>query len=211
MPRTSASTRIHRGFGRTSAAVPSMSSHLTPNEIHAGLAWLAASGRVGYDLSEQTRFHRDLTVDADKILRRSPRLRGAYRLVEHNALTPNGPGWRVRGNNDTYDVSGHACSCPWHLTHGETRGPCKHVLAVALTPRSPRSPRFLTYLAHSPRSVRMRPLLCAHHDRRCISRSPMVQASRWSPARHRIERSHLEAGSTRRSGDWCCCPSREVQ
>lgn len=101
-------------------------------QVRAGLAWLAASGRVGFDLAEQTRFHRDLPVDAEQVLRRNPRLGGARRLVDRGAVARDGSGWRVRGDHATYLVADGTCSCPWVVEHGESRGPCKHLLAVAL-------------------------------------------------------------------------------
>lgn len=108
------------------------SAGLSDDQVHAGLAWLSASGRVGYDLSEAAYFHRELPVEADAVLRRSPRLRGARRLIERNAVTTAGAHWSVRGNNDTYQVSRQECSCPWGREYKGSRGPCKHVLAVAI-------------------------------------------------------------------------------
>ena len=108
------------------------SSGLTPAEVRTGLAWLAACGRIGHDLVEQARFHRDLPVDSEKVLRRNPRLAGARRLVEAGAVTADGDAWRVRGDHNTYAVRDGRCSCPWEVEHDGSRGPCKHVLAVAL-------------------------------------------------------------------------------
>ncbi len=105
---------------------------MSAEEVRTGLAWLAASGRVGFDLTEQARFHRDLPVDGEKVLRRNPRLAGARRLVERGALAADGAGWLVTGDHDTHRVQGQNCSCPWVTEHGRSRGPCKHVLAVAL-------------------------------------------------------------------------------
>lgn len=107
-------------------------SGLAPARVRAGLAWLAASGRVGFDLAQQTRFHRDLPVDGEKVVRRNPRLGGARRLVERGAVVTDGPGWLVRGDHDTYRVRQGHCTCPWVAEHGDGRGPCKHLLAVAL-------------------------------------------------------------------------------
>ncbi len=104
----------------------------TRQEVRAGLAWLSASGRVGFDLAEQARFHRDLPVDAEQVLRRNPRLRGARRLVDGGAVTAQGAGWLVAGDHGTYRVEGDHCTCPWVAEHGHSRGPCKHLLAVAL-------------------------------------------------------------------------------
>lgn len=103
---------------------------LSGAEVEAGLAWLAACGRVGFDLAEGRWFHRELPVDADKILRRNPRLVSARKLA---APTRAGDGWDVVGSQgDTYSVRPRngqlTCSCRWEAD----RGPCKHILAVHL-------------------------------------------------------------------------------
>lgn len=107
-------------------------SGLDAHQVRTGLAWLAASGRVGYDLTERTRFHRDLPVDGEKVLRRNPRLVGAQRLVERGAVSPAGSGFLVKGSTGAYRVLAGQCTCRWFAEHGGARGPCKHLLAVAL-------------------------------------------------------------------------------
>ena len=112
---------------------------LTDERVAAGLAWLAASGRLGHDLAEQAWFHRELPVDAEQVLRRNPRLRHANDLVDRDGVRPDGPGtWQVRGTGADHTVraeggAGHVCTCPWAESHASGRGPCKHVLAVLLT------------------------------------------------------------------------------
>ena len=118
------------GLGRTTG--------LDPEAVDAGLAWLSASGRLGYDLAASQWFHRELPVDAELVLRSSPRLRAARKLVEEAGLRPTGHlAWAVRGSAaEEYDVRREgerwACSCAWEDEHHGTRGPCKHVLAVLL-------------------------------------------------------------------------------
>jgi len=101
--------------------------------VDAGLAWLSSSGRLGYDIDAGRWFHRELPVDADRILRDNPRLRSARAIT---GLQPKGDGWRVPGTYGTYRVTRQqdrwACTCPWEEEHHGTRGPCKHVLAVVL-------------------------------------------------------------------------------
>jgi hypothetical protein len=120
-------------------------SGLDSDQIDAGLAWLAASGRAGYDLAENEWFHRELPLDAENVLRaRHPRLAGAARLVGSGAITQvatTPPAWRVATSDRTYDVIldatddyRHRCTCRWMTEHGHTRGPCKHILAVLLDP-----------------------------------------------------------------------------
>jgi hypothetical protein len=111
---------------------------LGDSEVAAGLAWLAASGRLGHDLTEGGWFHRELPVDSEKVLRRHPRLRNAHALAEADGVRREGPGaWKVRGTEGdhwvTADVPGAlVCSCPWAESHAAGRGPCKHVLAVLI-------------------------------------------------------------------------------
>lgn len=115
---------------------------LLDREVDAGLSWLAASGRLGYDLAEGAYFHRELPVDADQVLRRNPRLMGAHRLADTAGVTADVDGWSVRASHgSTYRVSeirdnrgglSMGCTCPWWIEHQGMRGPCKHVLAVFL-------------------------------------------------------------------------------
>ena len=129
-------------------------SGLSTSKVTTGLAWLAASGRLGYDLTARAWFHRELPVDVAKVLRRNPRLLSAQRLLEQDKVSQVEPGtWLVAGSGKaTYQI--HAdkpagtssdtlefnrpklvCQCPWEEKHHGTRGPCKHVLAVALSLR----------------------------------------------------------------------------
>jgi hypothetical protein len=101
--------------------------------VDAGLAWLSSSGRLGYDIDAARWFHRELPVDADRILRDNPRLRSARAIT---GLVRRGETWRVPGTHGTYRVTRLAdrwsCTCAWEEEHHGTRGPCKHVLAVVL-------------------------------------------------------------------------------
>jgi hypothetical protein len=107
---------------------------LPPAEIAAGLAWLAACGRLGYDLSEQAWFHRDLPVEAAKVLRRNPRLVSAEKLAATGGVAVTTGGWQVRGQSQAgYRVNEQLrCSCRWEERHEGSRGPCKHILAVLM-------------------------------------------------------------------------------
>jgi hypothetical protein len=105
--------------------------------VEAGLAWLSASGRLGYDLAEGRWFHRELPVDSEAVLRRSPRLVSARALLERGAVAQVGAGWAVRGSDADYSVATDGdrlrCTCRWEAEHHGSRGPCKHVLAVVLS------------------------------------------------------------------------------
>jgi hypothetical protein len=123
------------------AAALVASTGLSPGQVAAGLAWLSASGRLGYDLSEQAWFHRELPIEAEKVLRRNPRLASARELVESGAVrTVDSGRWKVRGTHGLYDVvpepgRGLRCACTWEQDHAGSRGPCKHILAVVITLR----------------------------------------------------------------------------
>lgn len=112
---------------------------LTRPVVDAGLAWLSASGRLGYDLAEAQWFHRELPVDTDLVLRSSPRLASARTLVDDGGVRPTSPGsWAARGSEgEEYAVRREGerwvCTCAWEDRHHGTRGPCKHVLAVLLS------------------------------------------------------------------------------
>lgn len=107
----------------------------SPENVASGLAWLAASGRLGYDLHETSWFHRELPIEPLKVLRRNPRLASAQKLVEAGQVAATADGWRVLGNSGGhYRVSSQLrCECRWEESHGGSRGPCKHILAVILS------------------------------------------------------------------------------
>jgi hypothetical protein len=112
------------------------STGLEAGAVDSGLAWLAASGRVGFDLAEKAWFHRELPLDTQEALvRRNPRLSGARRLADTGAVTGGPTTWQVRSGATTYDIvlgDQHRCTCAWEREHEGTRGPCKHILAVLL-------------------------------------------------------------------------------
>jgi len=107
---------------------------LSDAEIAAGLAWLAASGRLGYDLTDRSWFHRELPIDPEKVLRRNPRLVAAQNLVTSGGVDRVGKTWRVRGTSlPYYSVTEDlTCTCRWEERHHGERGPCKHILAAIL-------------------------------------------------------------------------------
>ncbi|HEY0239903.1 MAG TPA: SWIM zinc finger family protein [Friedmanniella sp.] len=100
------------------------------------LAALATSGKVGFDLSEDAWFQRELPLDDEGVTRDNPRLVAARELVARAPLTREGDDWRVGepGHQHWVGRSGTAwtCTCPWWVRYRGDRGPCKHVLAVGL-------------------------------------------------------------------------------
>ncbi|MDF2144693.1 SWIM zinc finger family protein [Knoellia sp. p5-6-4] len=113
---------------------------LPPEGVHAGLAVLATSGKVGFDVVEQSWFHRELPL-AERVERDNPRLVAARRLVSDGAVGRDGDRWVVTVDDHQHWVRGvgeaASCTCLWHAKHRGGRGPCKHVLAVAITAADP--------------------------------------------------------------------------
>ena len=106
------------------------------NRVLRALGRLGAAGRVGFDVHESAYFHRELPYDAAALDQMHPRLREARRLVEHGRVrvegavayvTSRGTEYVVRRAGDTW-----RCTCPWYGKHRDSRGPCKHLLAVEL-------------------------------------------------------------------------------
>jgi hypothetical protein len=108
-------------------------------EVAAALAELGASGLVGYDLAEGKYFHRELPFDLARVPKLHPRLADARELVRAGQveIEPSGALAWVRGKDGEYCVrrdaeGGWHCVCPWGSKHGNSRGPCKHILAVQI-------------------------------------------------------------------------------
>ncbi len=114
---------------------------LEPRDARAALARLGARGLVGYDLREQSYFHRELPFDLSRVEQLQPRLLDARKLLASDGvhLITNTPdlveAW-VRGTDCEHRVritpEGARCTCPWYAKHLGARGPCKHILAVQL-------------------------------------------------------------------------------
>ena len=117
-------------------------SGLAPDRVAGGLALLASSGQVGFDVTEGAYFHRPLPVRADALTAMHPRLAGARTLIERGAITREEEArfrvasganrYRVEVPADPYAIGQYRCTCPWWMKHRGGRGPCKHVLAVSL-------------------------------------------------------------------------------
>lgn len=89
--------------------------------VKAALAWLAASGRVGYDPAEQAYFHRELPWLRDQVEVLNPRLRDAQELVAAGAVAGAGEAMTVRSGDVEYLVGDRdgrpTCTCPWFAQH----------------------------------------------------------------------------------------------
>jgi SWIM zinc finger len=112
---------------------------ITGDRVVAALGYMAASGRVGYDLAEGTFFHRELPFGAP-VEAMHPRLVSAGELVASGAVTITETGAVVRSSESehrvTFATPADRCTCPWWGKHQGSRGPCKHVLAARLATRN---------------------------------------------------------------------------
>jgi hypothetical protein len=112
---------------------------MSPGRVVRALTHLGAAGRVGYDNAEAAFFHRELPYDATALAKMHPRLRDARVLVEAGDVRLDGDVAYVRSADAEHVVrrtsTGIRCSCPWYGKYQDTRGPCKHVLAVELVRR----------------------------------------------------------------------------
>jgi hypothetical protein len=117
----------------------SREAQLPAGRVTAALGYLAASGRVGYDLAEKAFFHRELPFGAAALESMHPRLGDARTLADAGRVTLSPGGAVVRSGDSEHRVtfaSPHdRCTCPWWGKHQGTRGPCKHVLAARMAAR----------------------------------------------------------------------------
>jgi hypothetical protein len=117
----------------------SAEANLSPERTVLALTRLAASGRVGYDLAEQSFFHRELPF-GPAVEKLHPRLADARALIASNAVTLHDGGASVRSgvavHRVTFAAPHDVCTCPWWGRHRGTRGPCKHVLAARMAART---------------------------------------------------------------------------
>ncbi|MDR1136168.1 MAG: SWIM zinc finger domain-containing protein [Clostridiales Family XIII bacterium] len=112
---------------------------MSKDRIQTALGLLAVSGKLGYDAHDNAYFHRELPDDPGRVLKDNPRLAAARKLVD--AVKSIGDHrWEVCSGDVDYPVfydpaqgvEGAKCACTWYLNHQNSRGPCKHILAVKL-------------------------------------------------------------------------------
>lgn len=113
-----------------------------PKAVAAALAALGSRGLVGFDLRDQSYFHRELPFDLNSVESLHPRLKGARQIVELGGVRLTGDGGEtaeayVKGSGVEHRVilaaESARCTCPWMSKHKGETGPCKHILAVQMT------------------------------------------------------------------------------
>ena len=117
----------------------SKSTGIVKNDMYEAMELLAVSGKLGFDVRERAFFHRELPDDPDRVLKDNPRLVGAKKLVDETMYVEDNI-WHVKSGETTYRViyptdenlENAKCTCTWYLKHQNSRGPCKHILAVKL-------------------------------------------------------------------------------
>jgi len=122
----------------------SKSSKLKLSEVEGALKVLGTRGLVGFDLSEQAYFHREMPFDISQVEKLQPRLVAARKLIDNDKIrqskqTKTIVEFQVAGSGVEHRVSIRAgkttsfkCTCPWYNKHGIKRGPCKHILAAQI-------------------------------------------------------------------------------
>jgi len=143
---------------RIDAARLSAEAGLPDGRVTAALGYLAAVGRVGYDLAEEAFFHRELPFGG-ALETMHPRLAAARDLIAEGSVTlaAHGKGAVVRcggvEHRVTFAEPHDTCTCPWWGKHRGTRGPCKHVLAVRMAAGRARNARPASIAAGAPGEV----------------------------------------------------------
>ena len=108
---------------------------LAGGRVRSALGYLAAAGRVGYDLAEESFFHRELPFGL-ALDGMHPRLASARELIAAGAVRLTGAGATVRSGDTehrvTFGSAADRCTCTWWGKHRGARGPCKHALAARM-------------------------------------------------------------------------------
>ncbi len=127
-----------RWSGRLDPMALAEGSGCSPETAAHALAQLASEGLLGFDLSDGSYFHRALPYRARGAGKVPRRLKAAEALASggHVAIAPDGKSVRVTSGDVVHQVTmvggAYRCTCPWFARNGQTRGPCKHVLATQL-------------------------------------------------------------------------------
>jgi hypothetical protein len=109
---------------------------LAQDRTRTALMFLAAQGWLGYDLSQEAYFLRELPLKTAALQSMNPRLLDARLLLEDGDVHLDDGGATVRRgdveHHVTFGSDQDRCTCPWWGRYSGSRGPCKHVLAARL-------------------------------------------------------------------------------
>jgi hypothetical protein len=113
-----------------------LAAGLSGARVRDALGYLAAAGRVGYDLADKSFFQRALPF-GQALDAMHPRLASARELIAAGAVTLTAAGATVRSGEIEHRVTfgggtADRCTCTWWGKHRGTRGPCRHVLAARI-------------------------------------------------------------------------------
>ncbi len=121
---------------RIDVAAVARQAGISEARARRALGRLGAAGRVGYDAFERSYFHRELPYDPAALQALHPRLRDARALVDAGAVRIDGDLATVLSGGGEHALRraerGWRCFCPWYGKHQDSRGPCKHILAVEM-------------------------------------------------------------------------------
>lgn len=113
--------------------------------VRSALNYLAGQGLVGYDFTSDHWFRRSLPGNDKLLAKTNPRQARAQVWVDDGAVsfTESSPAETlatvIMKNGAVHHVRmrhNHCqCTCYWHSTFGNDRGPCSHILAVQIKQR----------------------------------------------------------------------------
>ena len=106
------------------------------------IANLSSMGMLGFDLIENQHYYRRLPFKMQRILSLNPRLKNAQKLISDEDITIISSTIaktiaNVKGSDNiphtvSIESDQSRCTCKWYLDHKNSRGICKHILAVKI-------------------------------------------------------------------------------
>lgn len=131
-----------RWQGTIDSAELAKNRNLPIGEVRSALDALATRGLVGFDINDQSYFHRELPFNSELIENLHPRLLSAKKLIansairQHQCINATDSEWLVQGSGVQHMVklseASDSCTCAWYSKHQNHRGPCKHILAARI-------------------------------------------------------------------------------
>lgn len=119
---------------------------ITEEDVRRNLAILGSRGLVGFDVANRAYFHREMPFDLALVEQMHPRLMNARKLAsEGKVRIQTNSNELIKAEVSSSDVqhqvviesNNSKCTCPWFAKYQNSRGACKHVLAVKLVLSDP--------------------------------------------------------------------------